>query len=130
MDAILYPRRQDNPEQGYAQYLRSQKEAKSGTVLRTTIFDGLGRPKEVRKFESQGSYVSTTQAYDQLGRTISTTNPSFSSDGVGATTTYTYDTLGRKTETKTPDGATASTSYSGGSRLPVVHQRITQTALD
>jgi YD repeat-containing protein len=96
--------------------ITQQDQTSSGdaALKSQTLYDGFGRVSETDTFESGPQYIATTQSYDALGRIASTTNPYRStSDMTYGVTTYTYDGLGRTKAVKTPDGAVATTSYSG-----------------
>ena len=83
-------------------------------------WDGFGRLTATQQIETAGnwaSYIETDTTYDALGRVASTSIPwrngSYGPGWPQAVTAYTYDALNRQTAIKTPDGAKATTGYSG-----------------
>jgi len=82
-------------------------------VKADAIYDGLGRQKENRHYESTSNYISVQQQYDGMGRVHQVSNPFRPGDTIFWTVTA-YDLLGRKmTVTTTGDGAQATIAYSG-----------------
>lgn len=78
-----------------------------------SYYDGLGRTVETRDYKD-GDYVSVKTEYDALGRVYRTSNPYRPSRSESLLwTTSTFDALGRVVSVETPDGAEATTSYSG-----------------
>lgn len=96
---------------GYEKYRQRQVASGGGTV--EVYFDELQR--EVRrkgKAFIDGTYATTTLAYDAAGRKSSTTKPA---GGGTVTTTWTYDTLNRlASETMTGTGLVLTSSYAYG----------------
>ena len=83
-------------------------------------WDGFGRLTNSIQIENPADWSQTLEtdtAYDALGRVASTTVPYRNGSGgpqwPASVTTYTYDALNRPTAVHTPDGASATTSYSG-----------------
>ncbi|MGH9830247.1 MAG: hypothetical protein ACREDR_44120, partial [Blastocatellia bacterium] len=66
--------------------------------------------------ESGSSSITTTTAYDGLGRQFQVSNPYRSSDTIVYTTTA-YDGLSRPTSVTGPDGSVVNTFYSGNQTL-------------
>jgi RHS repeat-associated protein len=79
-----------------------------------SFYDGLGRTFESRKYESDGGYIASKTEFDALGRAKRASNPYRPLKGETAVWTENfYDSLSRVIKVKTPDGAEATTSYSG-----------------
>ncbi len=76
------------------------------------LYDGLGRTIESRQYETASGYIVVNTVYDALGRTKQVSNPHRSGDPVLWTTTD-YDALSRVTRMTTPDGAQVNNLYSG-----------------
>jgi RHS repeat-associated protein len=76
-----------------------------------TVYDGLGRTIETRKYETATAYISSTTLYDALGRANLVSRPS---RGQGAITDgwarTSFDALGRVTEVATFAGAAQPTT--------------------
>jgi hypothetical protein len=105
---------------------RDQKSSTDAALKSEILYDGFGRVKETRQYESTSGYISTTKSYDALGDVSQTTNPSRSGDGLDYATNYSYDALRRITQVKTADGAATNTSYSGNQTMvtdPAGHSR-------
>lgn len=77
-----------------------------------TLYDGLGRTVESRRYENVTAYVTTRQIYDSLGRIKKVSNPYRMGDSI-YWTTNTYDVIGRITEVTMPDGTVLNTNYNG-----------------
>lgn len=79
-----------------------------------TLYDGLGRTTESRKYEIGSNYIATKQTYDALGRVYQSSNPfrPYLSETPIWTTTA-YDALSRIVSVTTPDGLSLTKSYSG-----------------
>ncbi len=95
----------------------------SSSLITTTSMDGLGHPVLSQLTSDPLGTVSTARAYDGLGRTYQSWNPTRCSPpttncGTGGTetswgvTTYLYDALGRTTQVKEQDSSTVATNYS------------------
>lgn len=96
---------------------RSDLNAFGDGLLRSeTLYDGLGRTIETRKFETATTYIKTKQEYDALGRIKRSTNPYRTGETIYWTTTA-YDALGRATKVTMPDGAEVNNYYSGAQVL-------------
>jgi RHS repeat-associated protein len=104
------------------------------SVKSESLYDGLGRTKETRKYETGGSYIVTKTQYDSLGRAYKVTNPHRLNEVTAQNpvqwTESKIDALGRVIEVKTPDNAKAFTAYHGN-RVLVIDQtgkkRISET---
>jgi RHS repeat-associated protein len=81
--------------------------------LTSTIFDGLGRVKEVD--EANSSYVSTSD-YDEAGNVVKS-QPS----GYQVPWARSYDARGRVTEERAPEGTTVLRQYDARGTLRVYH---------
>jgi RHS repeat-associated protein len=92
----------------------SDQAAFGDSELRSwTVTDGFGRTQESWSRDPQGD-VKVVTIYDALGRTKQVSNPFRPALGEAATySTTAYDLLGRVTTVSTPDAATVTTSYSG-----------------
>ena len=78
-----------------------------------SLYDGLGRSYETRRYESSTAYIKTTQTFDALGRIKRSYNPfRTTSDSTYGYAESTYDALGRVTSVETSDGSEVTTSYS------------------
>ena len=79
-----------------------------------TLYDGLGRTFETRRYETPTQYIATRQTYDGLGRVETASSP-FRSAAPGTLkwTTTVYDALGRTRFVTTPDGARVESAYTG-----------------
>jgi RHS repeat-associated protein len=76
--------------------------------------DSLGRTTQNRKYEENGGYIAILTEYDALGRVKRVTNPYRPAQNEPQLwTTTNYDALSRPISVTTPDGATATTNYSG-----------------
>ncbi|HEY0172370.1 MAG TPA: RHS repeat-associated core domain-containing protein [Pyrinomonadaceae bacterium] len=83
-----------------------------------TVYDGLGRTIQSRRYENATQYILSEQRYDALGRAAEASNPYRPYQGEAAAWTRTeYDALGRATAVTTPDGAKAGTRYHGARTL-------------
>ena len=83
-------------------------------LITRTLYDGLGRSTEARKYEGGSNYIVTQTQYDALGRAYKTSNPFRPWQGQSAVwTTQMFDAIGRVSSVTTPDGAAVSSSYSG-----------------
>ena len=100
-----------------------------GKLKSATLYDGLGRTTQTRKYETSTDYIVSEQQYDALGRVNKVSHPYRSGDAVHWTTTA-YDALGRVSSVTTADNAVVRTDYSG-SRVLVTDQagkqRLSQT---
>ncbi len=67
------------------------------------------------------STVTTTYAYDDLGRTSSVTNSNSGAGGITSQVSYTYDAAGNK-KTQTTGSGTLTYDYDQDGRLKAVHQ--------
>lgn len=79
-----------------------------------TVYDGLRRTIESRKYESSTNYAVVQTQYDSMGRAYMTSNPfrpmaPYCETAVWTTTGF--DALGRATSVTTPDGAVMTTAY-------------------
>jgi RHS repeat-associated protein len=86
------------------------------THLRTSkaLYDQLGRTTESRQYETSSNYIVTKRDYDAIGRAYRISNPYRPWNSESAVwTTNAYDALGRTVTTTSPDSAVVSTSYSG-----------------
>jgi RHS repeat-associated protein len=81
-------------------------------LVSKVVYDGLGRSKETRQYESGTDYIKTEQQYDALGRVYKVSNPYRLSENAEWSTTA-FDALGRVTSVSTPDSAVVGTVYSG-----------------
>lgn len=79
-----------------------------------TLYDGMGRTTETRRYETVSTFVATRQQYDSLGRVFKVSNP-FRDGETPVWTTTSFDALSRTLSITTPDNAVASNSYSGNS---------------
>lgn len=87
-----------------------------GAVKIDTVSDGLGRTIEMRTYESGSNYISVQTQYDGMGRAFKVSKPFRPWKGETAIwTTTEFDALGRTKSVTTPDGAVATTTYSGNS---------------
>ncbi len=81
-------------------------------------FDGLGRPVQTRTLFPDGWSV-TAQAYDNLGRVITTSSPEYRSGGgfevfsPAHVTAASYDVFGRVTSVQSADHKTITSTYTG-----------------
>ncbi len=66
------------------------------------------------------SAVTTTYAYDDLGRTSSVTNSNSGTGGITSSVSYTYDAAGNK-KTQTTASGTMTCDYDADERLVSVH---------
>jgi len=80
-----------------------------------TLYDMLGRTVETHLYEGGGSFVTTRQVYDGLGRIVKSTNPyRTTNDSTFNETETKFDAIGRVVEIKTTsDGAKILSEYSG-----------------
>jgi RHS repeat-associated protein len=78
------------------------------------LYDQRGRTTESRQYEGGTNYIVNKRDYDALGRAYRMTNPyrPWNSESA-AWTTNVYDALGRTVSTTSPDGSVVTTSYSG-----------------
>ncbi len=91
-----------------------QKSTGDQALHAESIYDGFGRLKESRTWESSTTYISTDKTYDALGRVYSVSNPYRTSSDVSyGLTMSTYDSLGRVTLQQNPDGSTKQWQYVG-----------------
>jgi RHS repeat-associated protein len=82
------------------------------TLKTETVYDGLGRTAETRRYEPDGCVINVFYQYDGFGRVTGVTNPYrkyCSEDELWTTTTYDY--LGRVATVTTPDNAVARSRY-------------------
>ena len=87
-----------------------------GVLVRSNLYDGLGRTTETRQYEGGTNYIATQTQYDALGRAFKTSNPFRQGESVAWTTTG-FDALGRVISVMTTDNAVVSTSYAGNKVL-------------
>lgn len=79
-------------------------------LKRITLFDGFGRPKEARTYETSGTYITTKQEYDALGRVKRAYNPyRTTNDETYGWAVPTYDALSRVKKSETFDRNGSST---------------------
>ncbi len=83
-------------------------------LIEKVVYDGFGRNRETRQYESGSNYILTEQQYDALGRAEKVSNPyrPYLSEAAVWTTTA-FDSLSRAISVTTPDSAVVTTSYSG-----------------
>ena len=88
--------------------------ANDNLLVRTVLYDGLGRTTETRQYEGGTNYIVTQQQYDSLGRIFKVSNPyrPWQSESAAWTTTA-FDALGRVASVTTPDNAVVTRVYSG-----------------
>jgi RHS repeat-associated protein len=79
------------------------------TNTETAVYDGWGQMTQ--SVDANGA--QTNYAYDNMGRTITRTNPFAQGGTPGPVTSYQYDQLGRATVVTLPGGNTTQTAYSG-----------------
>jgi RHS repeat-associated protein len=84
----------------------------STNLVKTTLYDSLGREKETQVNSDPNGVVYADTQYDQGGRAYKTSNPYRSGDTVYWTTSG-YDGLGRVTSVTKADGSATATVYSG-----------------
>jgi RHS repeat-associated protein len=85
-------------------------------LVKTTIFDGLGRVSQTQLTSDPSGTDYTITTYDGDGRKASVTNPyRTTSDPTYGFTTYGYDALNRTVLVTEADGSKVTTSYSGNS---------------
>jgi RHS repeat-associated protein len=82
------------------------------TLVSSTIYDGLGRRIESRTYEGVSSFISIQSQYDGAGRLNKASNPFRAGEAV-VWTTQAFDALGRQISTTTPDNAAVTTTYLG-----------------
>jgi YD repeat-containing protein len=83
-------------------------------LVSSSIYDGLGRTIESRKYEDGSNFIASRIEYDGAGRGHKTSNP-FRQNETVVWTTQGFDALGRVTSVTTPDYSVVNTSYSGNS---------------
>ncbi|MBL8294291.1 MAG: RHS repeat-associated core domain-containing protein [Bryobacterales bacterium] len=86
--------------------------AEDGKLKTQAVYDGLGRVKASRLYETASSYTTTEQTYDGLGRPSQKSNP-YRSDETPIYTSTTYDALGRVESVSLPGGAVEQYDYVG-----------------
>jgi RHS repeat-associated protein len=83
-------------------------------LVKTTIFDGLGRVSQTQLTSDPTGTDYTVTSYDGDGRKASVTNPyRTTSDPTYGKTRYSYDALNRTILVTKPDNSTVTTSYTG-----------------
>jgi RHS repeat-associated protein len=88
--------------------------AESSPLKSQTIYDGVGRTTESRRYEGGSNYIAVRKRYDALGRASQVSNP-FRNGETPIWTTTNYDELSRVTSVTAPDNSVSTTSYSGSS---------------
>jgi RHS repeat-associated protein len=90
----------------------------SPAITTTTVMDGAGHPIQTQLNSDPDGTIFTDTVYDGLDRKGSVSNP-YRSAGINASgiTTYSYDALGRILSVTTPDGAVATDTYSGATKV-------------
>ena len=83
------------------------------TLVSKVLYDPLGRTLEARQYEGASTFIATKTEYDAVGRAFKSSNPYRPQSESTVWTTTAFDGLGRVISVTTPDGAFASTSYSG-----------------
>ena len=84
------------------------------TLKSQALYDQMGRTTESRQYEGGTNYIASKREYDAIGRAYRISNPyrPWNSESA-AWTTNAYDALGRTVTTTSPDSAVVSTSYYG-----------------
>ena len=86
--------------------------AEDGKLKTQALYDGLGRVKASRLYETASGYTTTEQTYDGLGRPWQKSN-AYRSDETPIYTSTTYDALGRVESVSLPGGAVEQDDYVG-----------------
>lgn len=94
--------------------ITSKAISSSLNLVKTALYDGLGRVSETQLTSDPQGVVYVDTTYDGLGRVATASNPYRStSDPTYGITAYIYDGLDRTTQVTESDGSTVSTVYSG-----------------
>lgn len=96
----------------------TETDAISGStnLVKTTLYDGLGRADETQLNTDPGGAVYADTQYDADGRVLKTSNPYRSGD-TEYWTTQLYDGLSRSAGVQDQDGSSTSITYSGNTTL-------------
>lgn len=81
-----------------------------------TLYDGMGRTTETRRYENVNNFIATRQQYDALGRVFKVSNP-FRNGETPEWIITSFDELNRPLSVLSPGNAVASNSYSGNSTI-------------
>ncbi len=92
----------------------TQTATPSPSIVKTNVFDGLGRVSESQLNSAPACVSKVDTTYDALGRKASVSNPYCSTaDPTYGITQYSYDALDRTTVITDPDSKTIQFNYAG-----------------